>query len=144
MYPDADIPVVQLSIQTRETPAHHYRIGQALRVLREDGVLIMGSGQATHNLRHMNIADINTEPRKYAIDFDEWLREVVALPDKSALLNYRQEAPGAVESHPTDEHLVPIFVASGAADGRPGNQVHSGFNYGAISMSAYAWDYGAA
>jgi 4,5-DOPA dioxygenase extradiol len=116
MLPNADIPVAQLSIQPRLDPAHHYRVGRALRALREDGVLIVGSGQITHNLR---TADFSARPEDgdpRVTEFTDWFEEKLAQRDIEALLDYRAQAPHAVLMHPTDEHLLPIFAALGAAN----------------------------
>jgi 4,5-DOPA dioxygenase extradiol len=115
MFPHADIPVAQLSIQPRLDPAHHYRVGRALRALREDGVMVAGSGQITHNLR---TADFSARPEDgdpRVTEFTDWFEEKLRLRDIEALLDYRRQAPHAVLMHPTDEHLLPVFSALGAA-----------------------------
>lgn len=115
MYPDADIPVAQLSIQPRLDPAHHFNVGRALRTLKDDGVLIVGSGQITHNLR---TADWNARPEDgdpLVLEFTGWFEQRMAERDIDALLHYRTRAPHAALMHPTDEHLLPIFTALGAA-----------------------------
>lgn len=115
MYPDADIPVTQLSIQPRLDPGHHFRVGRALRSLREEGVLIVGSGQITHNLR---TADFHARPDQgdpKVIEFTDWFEKHMAERNIDALLNYRALAPHGPLMHPTDEHLLPIFSALGAA-----------------------------
>jgi 4,5-DOPA dioxygenase extradiol len=115
MFPNAEIPVAQLSIQPRLDPTHHYRVGRALRALREDGVMIVGSGQITHNLR---AADFSARPEDgdpRVIEFTGWFEEKLAQRDIEALLDYRARAPHSVLMHPTDEHLLPIFGALGAA-----------------------------
>jgi 4,5-DOPA dioxygenase extradiol len=115
MFPDAAIPVAQLSIQPRLDPAHHFRVGQALVALRDEGVMIVGSGQITHNLR---TADFGARPEDgdpRVIEFTDWFEERLAKHDIAALLDYRRQAPHAVLMHPTDEHLLPIFAAIGAA-----------------------------
>lgn len=116
MYPDADIPVAQLSIQPRLDPAHHFRVGRALRTLRDEGVLIVGSGQITHNLR---TADFHARPEDgdpAVLEFTDWFERRMADRDIDALLNYRTLAPHGLQMHPTDEHLLPVFTALGAAD----------------------------
>jgi 4,5-DOPA dioxygenase extradiol len=115
MFPGADIPVAQLSIQPRLDPAHHYRVGRALRALREDGVLVAGSGQITHNL---HTADFSARPEDgdpRVTEFTDWFEEKLRAREIDALLDYRRQAPHAVLMHPTDEHLLPIFSALGAA-----------------------------
>ena len=135
--PDGTLPVVQLSIQPRETPHHHLRVGQALAPLREAGVLIVGSGAATHNLWAMG-SGYGSTPPGWVVEFDGWLAANIAENNLDNLLNYRQVAPFASKNHPTEEHLFPLFVVIGA--GRQGRQIHHGFTYGALSMAAYAFD----
>ncbi|MGF1512184.1 MAG: DODA-type extradiol aromatic ring-opening family dioxygenase [Elainellaceae cyanobacterium] len=136
-YPEAAIPVTQLSIQPHQSPAHHYRMGQAIASLRDDGVLIVGSGAATHNLGAFG-SGYDAPPPDWVAVFDRWLAEAIARNATHRLLNYRQTAPHAAQNHPTEEHLLPLFVALGA--GGRGRQIHQGFTYGAFSMAAYAFD----
>jgi 4,5-DOPA dioxygenase extradiol len=143
LYPAADIPVTQLSIQPRLDPAHHYRVGQALRALAEAGVLIIGSGSLTHNLRElrMNSARPATEP--YAVEFQKWVYQAVNTNDVAALLDYRRLAPEAVRAHPTDEHFLPFFVALGAAgDSVSARRLNDEITYGALAMDAYLFGSG--
>jgi 4,5-DOPA dioxygenase extradiol len=141
MYPQADIPVTQLSIQPHENPAYHWRIGEALRPLREEGVLIMASGSATHNLREFRANARDNEPASWALAFGEWLAETLEQGRAEELLAYRSRAPEAVRNHPTDEHLLPLFVAAGAATpGARAKRIHSSYAYGVIGMDAYRFD----
>jgi 4,5-DOPA dioxygenase extradiol len=115
MFPDADIPVAQLSIQPHLDAAHHFGVGRALRELRDDDVMIVGSGQITHNLR---MADFSARPEDAdprVIEFTDWFEDRMAQRDIDALLDYRARAPHAALMHPTDEHLLPVFSALGAA-----------------------------
>jgi 4,5-DOPA dioxygenase extradiol len=138
MYPQADIPVTQLSIQPHQGPEHHFRIGEALRPLRDQDVLIVASGSATHNLREFRANARELEPASWALAFGEWLASAVEQGRAQDLLTYRTRAPEAVRNHPTDEHLLPIFVAAGAATpGVPGKRLHSSYAYGVIGMDAY-------
>jgi len=134
--PEGKIPVTQLSVQPQESPAYHLRLGQALAPLREQGVLILGSGAVTHNLWAFGDSYEATPPA-WAVAFDDWLAQTIQQQDLDSLLNYRQRAPHAEKNHPTAEHLLPLFVALGA--GGPGRQLHRGFTYGAFSMAAYAF-----
>ena len=115
MYPDADIPVVQLSVQPELGTAHHLRLGRALAALAKEGVLIIGSGHATHNLRDWMTNRRRHEPLRYAQAFSEWLHDRLAEHDDDALVAYREQAPEAARAHPTEEHFLPLFVARGAA-----------------------------
>jgi len=139
MYPQADIPVTQISVQSHESTQHHFLIGQALRDLREDNVLILGSGNATHNLREM-MAD-GAEPPDWVTAFATWLRQKIAGGDTGGLLDYRDTAPFAARNHPTEEHFLPLFAALGAGTpGVPGRIVHSSTSYGVLAMDAFAFD----
>ena len=116
MYPEADIPVAQLSIQPRADATHHFRMGRALRSLREEGVLIVGSGQITHNLREADFGATPKQADPAVAEFTDWFEQKLAARDIDALLDYRVQAPLAQRMHPTDEHLLPVFTALGAAD----------------------------
>lgn len=138
IYPDADVPIVQLSLQPGLGPAHHLRLGQALRPLADEGVLIIGSGHATHNLRDWISNPQRQEPLRYAQDFAAWLRSALAAGDTEALLAYRERAPEAVRAHPTEEHFLPLFVAWGAADpSARAERFAEGFESGALAMDSY-------
>lgn len=138
-YPASDIPVVQLSIQYYQDATYHLRLGKALQALRHEGVLIIGSGSATHNLYAFN-AQYDAPPPFWVELFDKWLADAIAQQDWERLIQYRQLAPYARENHPTEEHLLPLFVALGAAGAEAkGIQLHHSFTYGAFSMAAYAF-----
>jgi 4,5-DOPA dioxygenase extradiol len=140
MYPDTDVPVVQLSVQTARGTAHHWRLGQALAPLAEEGVLIIGSGHATHNLRDWMTARQRQTPMPYAAQFSEWLAARIADGDKEALIDYRNLEPDGVRAHPTEEHFVPLLFAWGAArDGARAERFHRGIEGGALAMDAYAF-----
>jgi 4,5-DOPA dioxygenase extradiol len=142
IYPEADLPVVQLSVQTELDPQHHLNLGRALRPLREEGVLILGSGGATHNLPEIHKYSSDSPPTDYALAFDTWLEEAITQGREKALLNYKQEGPSASRNHPYPaEHFLPLFVPLGAAGrGARGHAWHKAFMYGVLSMAAYAWD----
>jgi 4,5-DOPA dioxygenase extradiol len=141
MYPKADIPVAQFAIQSRLGPAHHVRLGVALRPLREEGVLIFASGGATHNLRELRHQRGNPVPQPWVVEFNEWLARAVLSQRTDDLVGYRDRAPHAVRNHPTDEHLIPLFVALGASDpGAAPQRLHSSISSGVISMDAYRFD----
>jgi 4,5-DOPA dioxygenase extradiol len=141
MYPDAQIPVTQLSVQPQQDPRYHWRLGEALRPLRDEGVLILASGSATHNLREFRGRDADSEAAPWARAFGEWLADTLEHAATEDLLEYRTRAPEAVRNHPTDEHLLPIFVAAGAgAPDVPGKRIHTSYAYGVIGMDAYRFD----
>lgn len=140
MYPDADVPVTQLSVQTGLGPAHQHALGRALAPLREAGVLVLASGGATHNLGDFGRYAPDAAPVAYAKGFADWLARAVESGDEAALLDYRARAPEAARNHPTEEHLLPLFAALGAGGGVPGRVLHRDFRYGVLSLAAYAWD----
>lgn len=140
MYPNADVPVIQLSVQTEPGPAHHLAVGEALAPLREDGVLVLGSGGATHNLRDIPGRAPDSEPPPYVQAFHVWLRERIVEGNITDLLDYAARAPGARRNHPTPEHFLPLFVPLGSAGASPrGQLLHESFAYGVLSMAAFAW-----
>lgn len=139
IYPGADIPVVQLSVQTGGDPRSHYRIGAALAPLRQEGVLILGSGGATHNLAEYGRFARDAPAEPYAEAFDEWLTMTIENGLVEDLLEYRQRAPQARRNHPTEEHFLPIFAPCGAALGVPGKRIYQHITYGVLSMAAFAW-----
>jgi 4,5-DOPA dioxygenase extradiol len=141
MYPEADIPVTQFSIQSYLGPAHHVRLGEALRPLRDEGVLIFASGGATHNLRELSRQRGNPVPQPWTAEFNEWLADALQVRRMDDLVDYRARAPHAVRNHPTDEHLIPLYVALGAGDpGGKTQRLHSSIDSGVISMDAYRFD----
>jgi 4,5-DOPA dioxygenase extradiol len=136
MYPDASFPVVQVSLLLSDDPAEHLRLGEALAPLRHEGVLVIGSGSATHNLRRIGSGAAPT----WVTGFDDWLVERAQKGDAMALQNYRTEAPFARENHPTAEHFLPLLCALGAAGPDAHGQVlHRSHTYGVLSMSALAF-----
>ena len=141
MYPEADIPVIQLSIQGDCEPEHHFRMGKALARFRDEGVLIMGSGGATHNLEDMHGRKMHDEPLEYAESFDSWLEKILSNGDISSLLNYKKIGPHAEKNHPyPSEHFLPLFIPLGAADnGMKVELIHREFIYGVLSLAAYMW-----
>lgn len=140
-FPDADIPVVQLSIDPHRDAAYHYALGKALAPLREEGILLIGSGHITHNLRaifasirHGTSPDPELPGKIEA--FTGWFAEQFEKGDKEAILDWRSRAPFIAENHPTDEHLLPLFFAYGAAGDDPKPELaHHSRQYG-----FFAWD----
>jgi 4,5-DOPA dioxygenase extradiol len=133
MYPDADVPVLQVSMPTLD-PRRLYEIGRKLAPLRDEGVLIVGSGFFTHNLNALS-----TDGRVTSVmsDFDHWGREVLAGGDLDALLDFEHKAPAARQAHPRTEHFAPLFVTLGASDGdlTGARTVIDGFWYGLAKRS---------
>jgi 4,5-DOPA dioxygenase extradiol len=135
MYPQADIPIVQVSLPTRGGPALQTRVGHALTSLREQGVLLIGSGSITHNLRELDWHAGPESVEPWAKSFRDWMIEKLAADDEAALHDYRQQAPNAVRNHPSDEHLLPLYFARGA--GGEFSIAHQGFTMGALGMDIY-------
>jgi len=138
MYPDADVPVAQLSVQPELGTAHHVELGRALAPLAREGVLIVGSGHTTHNLRDWSANPRRGEPLRYAQDFADWMHDRLLAHDTAALIAYRERAPDAARAHPTEEHFLPLFVAWGGAGREPAvEQIVDGFEAGALAMDSY-------
>ncbi len=137
MYPRADVPIVQLSIRKDYDPQVHIELGQSLKALREQGVLIVGSGLSYHNLRNFGHSESATKDSK---EFDDWLNTTLALaPEKrkASLLNW-SSAPSARLAHPREDHLVPLFVALGAAEEETATSVYHEDNFfGGLSVSSF-------
>jgi 4,5-DOPA dioxygenase extradiol len=138
MYPEASVPVVQISLQPALGAARHFELGCALAPLASDGVLIVGSGHATHNLRDWMASPRPQEPLRYAQVFADWLYERLAARDTAALVRYRELGPGATRAHPSEEHFLPLLVAWGAAgDGAHAQRHAAGFEAGALANDSY-------
>jgi 4,5-DOPA dioxygenase extradiol len=135
MYPQADIPIVQVSLPTRSGPALQTRVGHALASLREHGVLLIGSGSITHNLRELDWHAGPESVEPWALAFRDWMIEKLEANDEAALHDYRAQAPHAVRNHPSDEHLLPLYFARAA--GGPFSIAHQGFTMGALGMDIY-------
>lgn len=144
IYPDADIPVLPLAFVPMQTPAQQFALGEALAPLREEGVLVLGSGSITHNLRRVFAGGmrgaVEQPEAPDSAAFRAWFADRSAAVDWPALLDYRQQAPHAVEMHPTDEHLLPWYVAAGAGGRSPAPaRLHDSVTYGLLGMDAYAF-----
>lgn len=146
VWPDADVPLVQLSIQPHRDAAHHVALGRALAALREDNVLVIGTGAATHNLRVLflnpgGMPAVDAAPVDWAREFADWVADRASMGDVAALVDYRAQAPHAVMAHPEDDHFMPFFVALGAAGaGAKGERIHNSYEYSALSMDMYRFD----
>ena len=141
MYPQADIPVVPLSVMPHRSAAEHYAIGQALAGLRDDGVLLIGSGGFVHNLGELDRGVDSAPMPAWAREFRDWMRAKIAGRDIDALLDWQAQAPHARRAHPSVEHLMPLFVALGAAgeDFRV-RHLHDSHQYGSLALDAFAFD----
>ena len=141
MYPDADIPVVQISVQTQLSAAHHIAMGRALAPLRDEGVLIMGSGSLTHNLYELMREGGDLPPPDWVSGFADWTHEVVSEGRESDLAAWASAAPFARENHPSAEHFLPLPLAFGAGGvGAKGRRVHTSCEYGVLMMDAYMFE----
>ncbi|MGE2690295.1 dioxygenase family protein [Mycolicibacterium pulveris] len=136
MYPDADVPVVQISMPTLE-PQRLLELGKRLRPLRDDGVLLIGSGFTTHGLPFLEDWTPGAVPPGWSVEFDAWAAEMFAAGDVDALIDFRHRAPGMPYAHPTIEHWSPLFVALGASSdaGQPARQVIDGYWMGLAKRS---------
>lgn len=139
MYPAADIPVVPLALQHGQGPAYHHALGKALAGLPASGILIVASGNLTHNLRDYQTAHRDKTSPAYVAHFAEWIAERLAARDLDALLDYRAQAPDAARAHPSEEHLLPLFVALGAAGNEwHAERLHSGIDDHVLAMDSFA------
>lgn len=140
MFPDADIPVFQVSLIHGAGPQEHERLGQALSGLREQGVMIIGSGSLTHNLYEFFGQPIESPPPAWVTEFADWMFDRLGRNEREAVLDYRERAPHAARNHPTEEHLLPLFVAMGAAGSESQPQrIHHSVEYGVLAMDVYAF-----
>lgn len=135
MWPQADVPVVQVSTAPGD-PAAHWALGEALRPFAAERVLVIGSGGIVHNLREL--MDPAAPAPEWAVSFVDWTSERLKAGDREALLDYRARAPGAARSHPTEDHLLPLFTA--AAAGGTVETLYSGFNLGSLGMAAFGFE----
>jgi 4,5-DOPA dioxygenase extradiol len=138
MYPKHDVPVVQISVQPALGPRHHVNLGAALKDLSGEGVLIVGSGHMTHNLRDWGRG--TREPQPYAREFQDWVKQKLEQKDVESLVDYRSRSPHGARAHPTDEHFLPLFFALGAASGRKKpERVYDAIDSGVLAMDAYVF-----
>lgn len=140
LYPDADIPVVQLSVDPRRDARWHFQLGEALAPLRDEDVLIIGSGSLTHDLYAFfgRRAPGGPSPKDYAAAFAAWMAERIESGRIEEVLDWDVGAPDALRNHPTPEHILPLFVALGAG-GPARRRVHEAMDHDILSMDAYAF-----
>lgn len=136
LYPEADVPVFQVSLPVDLDAAGAYALGQALRPLRDEGVLVVGSGSLTHNLYEFRMGE-TAETAAYAREFAAWIRQVLETGDKARLVDALHSAPHARRAHPTAEHFLPLLVAAGAAEGEPVETLEGGITHGVLAMDSY-------
>lgn len=137
MYPNADVPVVQMAVQPALGTRHHIEVGRALAPLSSEGVLIIGSGHLTHNLRDRG----NGSPAPYALAFQDWVKQRIDTHVLDELADYRSLSPDGVRAHPTDEHFLPLFIALGSAPEKyKAQRLYDGIEMGALAMDAYRFD----
>jgi 4,5-DOPA dioxygenase extradiol len=138
LYPEADVPVFQVSMPHTLDGAGAVKLGQALAPLAEEGVLIVGSGSITHNLYEVQWNAREGESESYASDFVNWARQAVTNHDGEALANYLSSAPHARRAHPTPDHYLPLPFAFGASDrNAPVKVIDGGMTFGVLAMDAY-------
>lgn len=138
LYPKGDVPVVRVSLPLALTPAQILKLGHALAPLREEGVMIVSSGGAVHNLRELRWTHKNAEGAKWAEEFEEWLVMMLHKKDVDSIVN-AEEHPHFYQSHPSQEHFLPVISAIGAA--LPNDQfkiLQSGIEYFSLSMLTFA------
>ncbi len=145
VWPDADIPIVQLSIDPNEGPAFHYRLGQALSTLPRRNIAVVGTGNITHNLPALfapgRDPELDANIRRYVAEFINWIDSELESGNADKLLNYRKNAPYAAENHPTDEHFLPIFVALGVTgEGYSARKIHQSYQFDFLAMDAWQFD----
>lgn len=147
IWPEANIPIVQVSIDPDASPVYHYTLGQALAEFSERNVAIVGTGQITHNLQALfakgRDAELDNNIKDWVIEFLRWFDEKLEGGEVEQLLSYREAAPHAKANHPTDEHLLPIFVAMGAAGKKfEARKIHASYTFDFLAMDA--WEFSAA
>ncbi|XJZ26649.1 DODA-type extradiol aromatic ring-opening family dioxygenase [Bacillota bacterium Lsc_1132] len=136
MYPNADIPVVQISVNPFLVPEKQYEMGEALRGLGQENILVIGSGVTVHNLKMVNWGQ--TEPEEWAVQFDDWLIEHMEKDNREALFRYEKLAPNANAAVPRPEHFVPLFIAMGSGQSKPA-VIYRNYEFGTLSYLCMAF-----
>jgi 4,5-DOPA dioxygenase extradiol len=138
LFPRANVPVFQVSMPHDLDASGALRLGEALRPMRDRGVMIVGSGSLTHNLREFRPSV--TEEAAYAQEFSAWIQKQVLSGNVSAIEHYREGAPHAARAHPTEDHFLPLLVAAGASDAADSvDVIEGGIVHGMLSMDSYTW-----
>jgi 4,5-DOPA dioxygenase extradiol len=141
-FPEANVPVVQVSVEPDKDAAYHYRLGKALSPLRNEGILLIGSGHITHNLRAafaaMRFGISDPEMADKVSKFTTWMADALKSEHPESVLGWKTDAPFALENHPSDEHLMPIFFALGAAgEGARAERIHHSNPLGVLTYDFY-------
>lgn len=142
-WPQANIPIVQLSINSRQTPEYHYRLGQTVASLRDRNILIIGSGAMTHNLQAFFRGGFapTADAQSWVTQFTDWVDATLQAGDMETLLKMKTHAPYGHDNHPTDEHILPLFAAIGAAGSHPkATKLHSSVDHAVLAMDAWRFD----
>ncbi|OAN52195.1 dioxygenase [Paramagnetospirillum marisnigri] len=139
IWPDADVPVVPLSVLRGPGAREHWELGRRLRPLVAEGVLVMGTGAATHGLEDYFRRPAGGPVEPHVQEFTDWLARTAEAGLTESLLNYRRLAPEAGRNHPTEDHLMPFFVALGAASGGKARRLHHSVDSGILAMDAYGF-----
>jgi 4,5-DOPA dioxygenase extradiol len=135
MYPNADIPVIQVSINPFMSMQQQYKIGEALRSLGQEDILVIGSGSTVHNLGTVDWEA--TEPKSWAVAFDDWLVEKVESNQMNQLFSYQELAPNAKLAVPREEHLVPLFIAMGCGQQKQPKLLYRSYAYGTLTYLCF-------
>lgn len=135
MYPKANLPIIQVSVNPFLAMEKQYEIGRAIRNIGKHDILVIGSGSTVHNLATVDWSAEKAE--EWAVNFDNWLIEKVEDNDKKALFNYRQLAPYAKHAIPREEHIVPMFIAMGSGNKDKPNLLHRSYAYGTLSYICF-------
>lgn len=135
MYPEANVPIIQVSVNPQLPMDKQYKLGEALKSLGQEDILVIGSGSTVHNLASINWGA--TEADQWAVEFDNWLVTKVQNNDKEALFSYRSLAPYAKRAVPREEHIVPLFIAMGSGQSQYPEVLHRSYAYGTLSYICF-------
>jgi len=138
MYPDANIPVVEVAMESGKPARYYYELGKTLAELKTHNVLVIGSGAMTHDLSGLSLLNHDALPPPRVTVFAEWMKDKLETGGKEAVMQYQQLAPYAWENHPTDDHIIPLFFAMGAG-GDSARRIHTATTYKTVMMDAYAF-----
>ena len=141
MFPQANVPVLQLSMDYARPVADHFAIGRQLQSLRRQGVLIVASGNTVHNLRAMQMHMGEDQALDWARSFDDWVAALISAGEREALVDFQQRGQEASLAHPSFEHFLPLLYAAGAATNEDKvSYFNTGFQLGSIAMRSVVWD----